>query len=477
MSRILVSWIASNNDYLEGKGSPNPEGPTSLVHKHFYDYDYHLLLSSKSSNDRDTATEFLVNYLKRIYRHEIREQYMNLHDVIDLKEIKAKIETLLLEHRKNDIDIFISPGTPTMQVAWYFAHLELGLNTRLFQLRPAKFAKSKTPEKVCINLERSTITSSLIIKEILSGNQNDYDIKITKSIEPVYDTAKKVAAADKVTVLILGETGTGKEGLARFIHEHSPRAKGPFISLNCAAMGESLLESRLFGYSKGSHNVALKDKSGLFEDANGGTIFMDEIGDISPYMQQSLLRVFQEKEISRIGESITRKIDTRIISATNRNLIQLCKDGKFRWDLYYRLSVVDLTLPPLRERGVKEIQEIFEFLLKRKVNQFNRPAPFFSEKIKKAIFTYSFPGNIRELENIIERIYSIAEEKVSEHHLPKFLHETHMDFSMKLIDVENTHIKKVLDLCNNNKQRACLTLGITRNTLEKRIREYKLYTL
>lgn len=470
MARILISWIAANNDFIEGKGLPNPDGPTSVVHKHFFNYDYHLLLSGKLNKEKDTPFEFLVNYLRRTYGHEIREQYMNLNDVIDLKEIKAKAEKLLLEHRKDEIEIFVSPGTPTMQVAWYFTHLELGLNTKLFQTRPGKFTKTKLPEKIYVDFERSSITSSLIIKEELTNKPADSKLLITNSVKPVYDMAEKVAAADNVTVLILGETGTGKEGLAKFIHENSPRANGPFIAMNCSAMGDSLLESRLFGYVKGAFTDAKEGKDGYFSNANGGTIFLDEIGDISPYMQQSLLRVLQEKEITRIGESKAKKIDVRIIAATNKNLLQMCKENSFRFDLYYRLSVVDLILPTLRERGTKEIEKIFEFILNKKRKEFNKPEPLFSREIKKQLFNYSYPGNIRELENLIERLYAIVEGEVTERNLPKIFKELSLENSLKLIDVENKHIRKVFEMCNKNGQETCRLLGISYNTLKSKIK-------
>lgn len=474
MSRILISWIAEKNDFVKETGMPNPDGPTSLLHKYFFDYDYHLLLSGKLNKSKDTPFEFLVNHLKRTYKNDIREQFLNVNDVINLKEIKAKVEKVLLEHRKDEIEIFVSSGTPTMQVAWYFTHLELGLKTKLFQIRPGRFTKTKIPEKVYEDFKRSSITSSLIIKEELSNKQANDKFIITKTMQPVYQMAEKVAAADNVTVLILGETGTGKEGLAKFIHENSPRAKGPFIALNCAAMGESLLESRLFGYAKGTHNVAFKDKQGLFEDANGGTIFLDEIGDISPYMQQSLLRVLQEKEVTRLGESKIRKVDVRIIAATNKNLLKMCKEDRFRFDLYYRLSVVDLTLPPLREIGIKEKEEIFDFILKEKKKEFNKPEPKFSKEIKKKLLNYPFPGNIRELENIIERMYATVESEVTEKHLPIFFNELSEEHSSKLIDVENNHIKKIIQQCDNNIAQASRILGIVRNTLDKRIKQYNL---
>jgi two-component system response regulator HydG len=474
MAKILISWMALKNDFFEGKGTLNPDGPTSLVHKHFFNYDYHLLLSGANGRSGDTRFEFLVNHLRRTYGNQIIEQYMNLTDVIDLKEISAKVNKLLLEHRKDKMDIFISPGTPTMQVAWYFAHLELGLKTRLFQLRPQRFAKSKQPEQVWVDIERSSITSSLIIKEELTDKQIDYKLKITESVKSIYDMAEKVAAADNVTVLILGETGTGKEGLARFIHENSSRAKSSFKAVNCSAMSDQLLETRLFGYKKGAFTGAEKETQGYFQDANGGTIFLDEIGDISPYMQQALLRVLQEKKISKVGATNEEDVDVRIIAATNKNLMHLCNKGKFRRDLFYRLAVVDLTLPPLRERGIKETEEIFTFMLEKKKKDFNKPDLKFSKSIKKRLFSYSFPGNIRELENIIERLYATVDGEVADNDLPKDDFGNFAEHSLKLIDVENTHIKKVLMMCSDNKKEACELLGIARNTLEKRIIDYNL---
>jgi two-component system, NtrC family, response regulator HydG len=474
MPRILISWIALNNDFIEGKGTPNPDGPTVSVHKYFFNYTYHLLLSQASGKGSDTRTEFLVNYLKRHYKNDVRECYVNLTDVIDLKEISGKVTRLLLEHRNDEIDIFISPGTPAMQVAWYFAHLSLGLKTRLFQIRPAKFSKTKQPEQVWIDLERSTITSSLIIKEDIANKPIDSKFKITKSVHPIYELAKKVAAADLVTVLILGETGTGKEGLVRFIHENSPRSKGSFVAVNCSAMSDQLLESRLFGHKKGAFTGADKEVEGYFQSATGGTIFLDEIGDISPYMQQVLLRVLQEKRITKIGSTKEEPVDVRIISATNKDLIKLCVENKFRWDLFYRLSVVDLTLPPLRERGMEEIEEIFKFIIEKKRKDYNKPFPKISSAIKKKLLSYLYPGNIRELEGIIERIYATVDKTVTAGDLPKNFLSPLPEHSLKLIDIENNHIKKVLLECNKKIGLASQILGIARGTLDKRIRDYNL---
>jgi transcriptional regulator with PAS, ATPase and Fis domain len=358
-----------------------------------------------------------------------------------------------------------------MQVAWFLAHESLKINTRLFQLRKAVHTKTKDkPEQVWVNLTQSKIPTALLIREELKGKQTNTGFLITKSVKPIYDLAEKIAAADKVSVLILGETGTGKEGLAKYIHDKSARAKGPFIALNCAAMGETLLESRLFGFVKGAHSMAHNNTAGLFEDAANGTIFLDEIGDISPFMQQSLLRVLQEKEISRIGESKVREVNVRIIAATNRDLIKLCVEGQFRWDLYYRLSVVDLMLPSLRERGVVETEQIFDFILDKKSKEFQTSLLKISASIRKKIFNYPFPGNIRELENLIERLYATIEGDVTEQSLPKSFGNIMEGHSLKLIDVENAHIKKVYEMCGKVGARTAIILGISPGTLNTKIK-------
>lgn len=468
MAKILISWVAFNNDFTSGSMPVNANGPNSIVHKQFWNYDYHLLLSS--AHDEDMKLLQLASHLTKTYKHKVEKRGMAIDDVIDVNEISGKVNSLLYSMQEHEIDIFISPGTPAMQVAWYLAHETLSLNTKLFQIRKTEFTKTKNKsEQIWVSLNQSKIPTALLIREELKSNHADTKFLITKSIIPIYDMAKKVAAADKVTVLILGETGTGKEGLARYIHDHSPRAKGPFIAINCAGMGESLLESRLFGYVKGSHNTAVKDTPGLFEDADNGTIFLDEIGDISPYMQQSLLRVLQEKEISRIGESRVKKLNIRVITATNHDLTILCREQKFRWDLYYRLSVVDLTLPSLKERGVKETEELFNFILQKKSKDFKTPVLEISSAVRKKIFDYSFPGNIREMENFIERLYATTESEVTEKALPKNFSSLTREGSLKLEDIVIEHVNRVYEMCNKNILHTARILGKSPNTVKSKL--------
>jgi len=222
-----------------------------------------------------------------------------------------------------------------------------------------------------------------------------------------FDRIEKIAPTD-ATALILGETGTGKELVARGIHLHSRRHDRPLISVNCAAIPETLIESELFGYEKGAFTGANTNRTGLIEAADGGTLFLDEIGELPVEAQARLLRFIQEGEIRRIGSADSRKVDVRLICATHRNLQQLTQEGKFRQDLYYRVNVMRLQLPPLRERG-KDILKLAEYILDKRCGELDKPGRHFSPMAIKAITTYTWPGNVRELENAVERAVILSE--------------------------------------------------------------------
>ncbi len=223
----------------------------------------------------------------------------------------------------------------------------------------------------------------------------------SKAMQAVLETIRRVAHADS-TVHIYGESGTGKELVARAVHRTSRRAGGPFVKVNCGALAESLLESELFGHEKGSFTNAIKRKLGRFELADGGTIFLDEIGDIGPAIQLKLLRVLQEREIERVGGEDTVKVDVRVVSATNKDLRKLVEEGKFREDLYYRLHIVPLTLPPLRDRP-EDIDQLAEHFLVKLRERTGSRATRLSDAAKAALRAYAWPGNVRELENCIEQ--------------------------------------------------------------------------
>lgn len=475
MARILISWIATRHDFLKSEGV-NEAGTTISFHRHFYeDYDRHILLYS-AKEEQDTRAMHLFDALRKGFpKHRVYPQWYAPFDVISLEAIQSRIEPLLLEHADDQIDLFISPGTPAMQTAWVLAHLTLNLNTRLLQVRPQKFTKEqKQPELLEVRIKRDALTASAVIREQLqnkgAGSALSERFCMTDTLSKVYAHAKRIAAAANTTVFITGESGTGKELLARYIHRESPRRKGPFLPINCAALSDELLESRLFGYKKGSFTGAEEDRKGIIESASGGTVFLDEIGDISPHLQQSLLRVLQEKEVTPIGGH-PKPVDVRFISATNKDLRALCKAGEFRWDLYYRLVVTDLDLPELQDYPLQEKAQLLQFLTKEKQAQFRRPTPLeLTKEIRDLILAYPFPGNIRELENILERLYALCPDRTpTKADLPNWILSPDPSFSLKLEDVIQEHVQRVFETQGGNQKKTAEVLGISYNTLRKRL--------
>ena len=472
--KILISWVAAMHDFQkednERGNKINFNGPTFNFHREFYKHDKHVILCKGRDEDPDPKAALLRSELsKEFHGHLVEIHYIDIYDVINIGEIRSKVESYLFEnHIEDDVDIFFSPGTSAMQISWYLIHESSAFKTSLFQVRPAIHSKTGKAELLQITAEKSTIPLSSLLKErSLSTHVEDY--KITHSLKPIYEKAKLIAAADSVTSLIYGESGVGKEHLAGFIHKESSRAGNPFIAVNCSALTDELLLSQLFGHKKGAFTGAIEDKKGFFEEAKGGTIFLDEIGDISPFMQQSLLRVIQEKKILGIGFSTERKVDVRIVGATNKDLAALCAEGKFRWDLYYRLTVTDLTLPPLRDRKETERKELIDFFLKSKKKVFKRRKPLILDKeVLKLLMNYSFPGNVRELENLIESFYVYNEMNVSLDSVPLRILEPKEADKVDLVSVEKTHIAKVLKMTNSNAEAARL-LGIAVNTLRAKI--------
>lgn len=278
---------------------------------------------------------------------------------------------------------------------------------------------------------------------------------------------------NKATVFIKGESGTGKELVARAIHYMGKFAAAPFVAVNCGAIPESLLEAELFGYTKGAFTGANDNRSGFFQAANKGTLFLDEIGNASMATQLSLLRVLQEKEIMRVGSQKTEKIDVRVIAATNVDLRELIKNGRFREDLYYRLTVVQIEVPPLRERKSDIPLLVDKFLFKYGVEYKDRIVKI-SEEALSALERYDWPGNIRELENSIQRAVIMCDKQVEIANLPKNL-KYQIDFPrqnvfLSLKEVEKLHILKVLEATDNNKSKAAEILQIDRKTLRDKIK-------
>jgi DNA-binding NtrC family response regulator len=281
----------------------------------------------------------------------------------------------------------------------------------------------------------------------------------------------------RTTVLIVGESGVGKELVARAIHKSGPRALKPFLAVNCAALPEPLLESELFGHVRGAFTSALADKRGLFEEASGGTIFLDEIGDMSPNLQSKLLRVLQESEVRRVGAAAGQKVDVRVIAATNRPLGALVKEGKFREDLLYRLKVVTIDVPPLRERP-GDLPLLVEHFLSKHAAQAGRDRPpTLAPEALEALKRYPFPGNVRELEHVIERAVTLSKRPaILLEDLPAEVRDHAPPRLPTLEEVEKAHIEKVLRETGGNRQAAAEILGIDRTTLWRKIKQYGITT-
>lgn len=307
----------------------------------------------------------------------------------------------------------------------------------------------------------------------------------SRAMQEVFRTIEKVAATDS-SVLIYGESGTGKELVARAIHQSSSRKDKPFVRVNCGALVENLLESELFGHEKGAFTGAIKRKKGRFELAHQGSIFLDEIGDISPNMQLKLLRVLQEKEFERVGSEETIQVDVRVLAATNKNLSELVQQGKFREDLFYRLHIIPIYLPPLRERK-EDIPLLAQHFLKQLAAELNKPVRQLSDAALEKMANYPWPGNVRELENVLERALVLSDKPVIDaadlpilqatgsDRLPNdLLDRFRFNLNETLAAVEKQLLEKALIETGGNKNQAAKLLGIGTSLLYYKLEKYKI---
>jgi len=300
------------------------------------------------------------------------------------------------------------------------------------------------------------------------------------AMREVIRLAEEVARSD-VTIFIEGESGTGKELVARLIHRHSRRAAQPFVFVNCAALTESLVESELFGHARGSFTGAIANKPGRFHLANGGTLFLDEIADLGPKGQGALLRVLEDGAFRTVGGTDLQHVDVRIISATNRNLTQAVATGKFREDLFYRLQIVPIALPPLRER-TEDIPILIDAFLRQLAKKHRRPRQRFSPDAVELCRRFTWPGNVRQLRNVIERIVVTTRATViAPDHLPAFLREHEhvgpsftVQVGTPIADVEKLLIQRTLAQVTTNRTEAARVLGISRRALQYKLKRYGL---
>jgi DNA-binding NtrC family response regulator len=306
-------------------------------------------------------------------------------------------------------------------------------------------------------------------------------IGTSPALQSVFRLVEKVAGTN-TNILIEGESGTGKELIARAIHHNSPRAERPFVAINCGALPESLLESELFGHTKGAFTGAVSNKPGLFRSGEGGTVFLDEVAEITPAMQVRLLRALQEHEVTPLGSSVAVGFDARIICATNRDLEREVSEGRFREDLFYRLNVIEIHLPPLRERR-EDIPLLVRSFITRTARQQTADEKPITPEAMSALINYSWPGNVRELQNAIERAFTLSGEQMDVENLPPRVRESASALGQipmrdpdglrpTLDEIERRYILDTLAAVNQDKARAANILGIDLSTLYRKLKRY-----
>lgn len=344
-----------------------------------------------------------------------------------------------------------------------------------FNMEELVLLVKRAMEKVQLQTE-----NTFLKKELKKEFSIESVIGKSQPMMELFDLVKRVAPAT-ANVLISGESGTGKEVVARAIHNLGPRSKKSFVAINCTAIPEQLLESELFGHVRGSFTGAIADKKGLFEEANGGTLFLDEIGDLSLALQAKLLRVLQDKEIRPVGGSASKSIDVRIIAATHRNLKTMVKDGKFREDLFYRLNVIPVYVPALRDR-TQDIPLLVEHFIRKFALQNGSKVRGISPEALAKLVAHPWPGNVRELENLIERSVVLATSPLltEKDVMSSALESARETFQELYTDnptidkLEERYIKLILAQCGNKKDAAAKILGVNRRTLYRKEREYGL---
>ena len=395
--------------------------------------------------------------------------------VTDLKMPRMDGLTLLQKLREQDQGVPVIVTTAFGEVSSAVAAMRAGADdylTKPLDIDELVLAIERALERRSLRTEAENLRRQLRERD---GSELLGLLGASPAMNSVYQVARQVAGS-RATVLITGESGTGKGELARVIHALGPRARAPLVTLHCAALAENLLESELFGHERGSFTGAERQRIGRFEQANGGTIFLDEIGEVSPAVQVKLLRVLQERTLERVGGGESIKVDVRVIAATNRDLAKDVREGRFREDLYYRLNVVHIEMPPLRLRG-RDSLLLAEHFLRRFVEENHSSVKGFTERARQKIAQHMWPGNVRELENAIERaVVLCGASLIDVEHLP-FAGAPDVQGGVRvpgstMAEIERHAILATLDAVDGSTARAAEILDLSVRTIQYRLHTY-----
>lgn len=382
--------------------------------------------------------------------------------------------TSLLQKTRPEIPVILITAFGTIETA--IEAMKLGAFH--YVVKPFKLAEMSVNIDRAYEFRKLQRDNSALRKEIKKNWKFAGIIGKSPQMKAVFDLVARVSQVN-ANILVTGESGTGKEVVARAIHECGPRSHKPFVAINCTAIPETLLESELFGHAKGAFTGAIQRKRGLFEEAEGGTLFLDEIGDMNISLQSKLLRVIQEKKVRAVGENLTRDVDVRIVAATHKDLKSAIKEGLFREDLFYRLSVIPIVIPPLRHRK-DDIPILAEHFLKKFSATSGSRVTGFTKRAMQKLMNMRWEGNVRELENVVERAVVLATSHlIDEIQLPnvetlttdQFFSEASSDFPT-IEQLEKRYIQVVLEKTGGKKDKAAQILGINRRTLYRKEREY-----
>jgi DNA-binding NtrC family response regulator len=451
-----------------------------------------ILIIEDDKSQRLALDEFLSDYLGKKGQVFAAPDLASARTVFADRKVDLIVSDLMLpdgsgidfvKHTReagSNVPVLLLTGQPSIETA--VEAIRAGATDYL--LKPVELAHLKVKVESLLENARLKEENQLLRQRVKESFSAKNIVGGAAVMRPILDRARQVAPTD-VTVLLEGESGTGKELMANLIHENSPRADRPFIKVNCGALTKTILESELFGAMKGAYTGSDKDRPGYFESANGGTIFLDEIGEMDPESQVRLLRVIEEREVVRVGSSKPIKVDVRIIAATNRSLQREVEEGKFREDLYYRLAVIRIELPPLRARK-EDIPVLFNHFLVQFNEKYDKSVTRLAPDLLSFFQQYDWPGNIRQFRNVVEgMIVLAAEDTLQKSELPpELLNPLQKKADKRLLDsvipgisledYEKAVIVKNLGYTGGNRERTAKLLGMSERTLYRKLKDYEI---